>query len=228
MQKRRDVAGVEFAQLTALEDVGCDKHGKRLWRCECACGSFTTVPVSALLKGNTQSCGCRCNHGKRNLDLIGRVFVRSTVVGQVSGKHRRLWVCKCICGNEHRASTSSLLSGDVGSCGCLRKEVTGRRGRTHGLSNTSGYKAAQAGRRRARRARQTPVWAVDSKKVRDMYLTCPEGYHVDHIVPLTSDVVCGLHVVENLQHLLAAENIRKQNKFVSYVERVSGEVEYVQ
>lgn len=37
-------------------------------------------------------------------------------------------------------------------------------------------------------------------------------YHVDHIVPLQSDKVCGLHCLANLRVILGSENIKKNNK----------------
>lgn len=51
------------------------------------------------------------------------------------------------------------------------------------------------------------------ERIRDIYDTCPEGYHVDHIIPLNHPDICSLHVPHNLQHLVAKNNIKKNNKF---------------
>ena len=58
----------------------------------------------------------------------------------------------------------------------------------------------------------TPEWA-DLKKIKEIYFNRPDGYHVDHIIPLQSEIVCGLHVPENLQYLPAYTNRAKGNKF---------------
>lgn len=65
-------------------------------------------------------------------------------------------------------------------------------------------------RRKAVKQR-TPAWA-DLQLIKQFYMNCPDGYHVDHIVPLRGKTVCGFHSQHNLQYLPAAENQRKFNR----------------
>ncbi len=66
--------------------------------------------------------------------------------------------------------------------------------------------------RRANKINATPVWA-DLDAIKQIYNECPEGYHVDHIIPLNNPLVSGLHTEANLQYLPAKENLSKGNKF---------------
>lgn len=65
-------------------------------------------------------------------------------------------------------------------------------------------------KRRAAKKQATPTWA-DINKIKEIYLNCPEGYEVDHIIPLQGREVCGLHVEYNLQYLTQKENRKKYN-----------------
>lgn len=63
-----------------------------------------------------------------------------------------------------------------------------------------------------RRLRVPPWYSDQSKLVHEFYKNCPDGYHVDHILPLCGKLVSGLHVIENLQYLKSYENISKGNR----------------
>lgn len=79
------------------------------------------------------------------------------------------------------------------------------------LNNKDKFASYQRKHKLAKRKVNRPVWFEEEKceivyeKARKM------GGHVDHIVPLTSEKVCGLHCWDNLQVLPPEDNFRKGN-----------------
>jgi len=68
-----------------------------------------------------------------------------------------------------------------------------------------------AARKRALKRRAVPKW-YDYEKIKRVYEEARKrGWHVDHIVPLVSDKVCGLHTYDNLQILEPELNLTKNN-----------------
>ncbi len=67
-------------------------------------------------------------------------------------------------------------------------------------------------RYRAKLKQATPPWS-DKQAILDVYMEAEYfGLEVDHIVPINSKLVCGLHIWENLQLLTRLENIKKGNR----------------
>jgi 5-methylcytosine-specific restriction endonuclease McrA len=78
--------------------------------------------------------------------------------------------------------------------------------------------------RRRKHRDATPPWLTRKQKteIRQLYQititmtkTTGEQYVVDHIVPLRSPDVCGLHVPWNLRVITREENLKKSNKLLA-------------
>jgi len=78
---------------------------------------------------------------------------------------------------------------------------------------------ALTAKRRASKLKATPEWA-DQDQIKRIYVACAKiseqtgtKHHVDHIIPLQGENVCGLHVENNLAIIPAKMNLQKSNKF---------------
>jgi hypothetical protein len=84
--------------------------------------------------------------------------------------------------------------------------------------NNQGRVNATLAKRRADLLKATPKWAEYDKivelydKARMLTESTYIDYEVDHIIPLNSPIVCGLHCLDNLQILTGEENNRKKCK----------------
>lgn len=98
------------------------------------------------------------------------------------------------------------------------KEKVAARCKNHRENNPDKY-AATTAKYRATKLQATPSWAnhgyiklfYEGAKIEEK--RTGRKVHVDHIVPLQGELVCGLHCEDNLQLLFAEANLSKNNKF---------------
>ena len=90
--------------------------------------------------------------------------------------------------------------------------------------NNPDYHKVKCNARRRRHREATPAWLTKEQKdnIKQLYIEAQKltkltgvRYEVDHIIPLTNDSVCGLHVPWNLQVIPKLENLKKANKIVA-------------
>lgn len=79
-------------------------------------------------------------------------------------------------------------------------------------ANNPDRTSASAAKRRAAKAQAVPKWC-DLAAVDCIYASRGADEHVDHIVPLINEIVCGLHCHHNLTIIPASQNQAKGNRF---------------
>jgi hypothetical protein len=116
---------------------------------------------------------------------------------------------------NHPDRRKASVKAHRGKPGVLERE---RESRKIWAARNKDLLAMKSAARRAAKLLATPSWA-DQEKIATFYieaqrLTFETGiqHDVDHIVPLKSKLVCGLHVETNLQILIGAENKSKGNR----------------
>ncbi len=81
--------------------------------------------------------------------------------------------------------------------------------------NNPGKVALNRIKNKTNRNLRVPKWLSkeEKKQIELFYDNCPEGYVVDHIIPLQGKEVSGLHRINNLQYLTELENSKKLNHY---------------
>lgn len=76
------------------------------------------------------------------IDLSGQRFGRLVVVKEAgrSSNGKALWLCECDCGNRRIFYGEKLRCGETRSCGCYRREITGKQFRKYNQVNKRIYR----------------------------------------------------------------------------------------
>ncbi len=138
--------------------------------------------------------------------LVDKLNYRNALLSLV--KYKFCSACTSIKETKYFHSNISRKDNKQGictSCSSLGHKVLYKNNKLYYKINAIKYKVS--------RFNAMPKWA-NYKVIKEIYASCPIGYHVDHIVPLQNDLVCGLHCEFNLQHLSAQDNLSKGNKFI--------------
>lgn len=81
--------------------------------------------------------------------------------------------------------------------------------------NPEKFRACQKNNDAKRREKFKQARAIltskEIKQITEFYQNCPEGYEVDHIIPLSKG---GAHIISNLQYLTKEENREKHAKWI--------------
>jgi len=86
--KGKDISGMTFGYLTALEPTNKRDRKDIVWRCQCKCGNTVELPATRLLVGNTLSCGCLLKeHFRRANMYIDNTSLRQALEEKVESVH---------------------------------------------------------------------------------------------------------------------------------------------
>lgn len=79
-------------------------------------------------------------HIKIRNNLTNRKFGKLLCI-KPTGEFRnsaREWLCKCDCGNEHKATANHLVCGNIKSCGCISRQENSKHKNWTGYAEISG------------------------------------------------------------------------------------------
>lgn len=109
----------------------------RYWVCRCSCGAVQPVLESAIRSGASRSCGCKKPGQAQIGDKIGPLLLLEVV--EIGKWNRRMWRCKCDCGEEVVMATAEINRKK--QCAHLKKGQNWGYKKRNGISlkNTPGF-----------------------------------------------------------------------------------------
>lgn len=214
--KEFQVGAADHAKRTCSDECGYKLRGSitsRRIQMSCAtCGGAFQALRNAVEAGTVKYCSkvCMYRRGEKDRERSKRPCVHCGKEFTSWPSHMHVKTCSTACGYAYftgeRKPNFVGATQVVGVDGVKVRRTTPEASRRYN------------DRRRSLLLRAVPAW-VDEEAIRDVYQLALEireltgvDHHVDHIVPLNSKIVCGLHVAHNLMVITATENISKGNR----------------
>ena len=228
----KDLTGEQFGEWKILNFSHITKYRSAVWECECSCGTTQIVPSGNLVHGRSTRCRKCADQTKTMSEEERKTKKEERKPKRAAAEVVRYYANKEEIrrkANERYANLSDkdrerlLTKQREHYTNMSDEDKEMRRAQTKGYRKNNRDKCnARSAMYNAAKLQRIPKWLTeaDLEKMRRSYrlakiMTNLKGvlYHVDHIVPLRGDSVSGLHVPENLQVILAIDNMRKGNKF---------------
>ena len=123
LEKYAYLIGTKIHKWTVLGLKNDRRHADAI--CQCECGTVKPVNIRNLINDCSKDCGCGRKAmltETKSLNLVGNRYGKLVVEELLDGSNkfnRRMYRCKCDCGNEMVLPSSSLTTMHTLSCGCL-------------------------------------------------------------------------------------------------------------
>lgn len=93
----KDITGIKYNLLTAVNRIGSNKHNQSIWLCLCDCGIYKKALIGDLNSGHLKSCGC--------LNIQSRIKTHTTHGLSKKNKLYKVWdAMKARCYNKNHRS----------------------------------------------------------------------------------------------------------------------------
>tara|TARA_Y100000034_G_scaffold126033_1_gene176658 strand:- start:233 stop:775 length:543 start_codon:yes stop_codon:yes gene_type:complete len=143
---------------------------------------------------------------KKKLQKFG---IKKTKEAESKNKERKVTKQCLYCSNDFivvpfRASGKWEIKYCSHNCSAKSRDL--------GVKHRTKMRSVRSARRRAvMKQVSCKLTSVEKEQIKQIYINCPEGYEVDHIIPISKG---GLHHPDNLQYLTMWENRSKANNII--------------
>lgn len=95
---------------------------RKMYKCQCDCGTIKTISATQLRTGGSTNCGCRGSYLSPNEQYQEWTVIKKSDFRDKHGS--QFYLCKCSCGIERDVRMADLLNGSSKNCGHSRYRLS--------------------------------------------------------------------------------------------------------